>query len=370
MSANIQSQSRHAEAVPAAVVEGIHKVAVMDAKPAELPDANDEAHLDNLKESRAVGDLTDSEDEGDQGDHEGEAHPQVETHLVDEIRHQHDASQDGTGHHSYDDAAVVQDTNEVAITDAKPAHVAVATVEAHLHNSNESRVEGQGDVDMTDIEEYEDDVSEYEDHEESDEDGSMDDEEVETPTGVSKANNANMETSPVKKTSVGAVGNNITSGSPVGDNARNQQTKTPVSRVLSGRVKKSGPAASGADLKCPVKGCGQIFPGKNPRQGLWHHLKYFGSCNLPERAAFAQAHGEAHEKMKRETGKSYSNTPPSNSHRVSDSDTLSNSACWNPCREEPPLFGQLQEQEPRESEDLCPYFEPPCSRSQKQHYRP
>jgi hypothetical protein len=369
MSANIQNQARHAEAVPAAVVEGTHNVAVMDAKSAELPAAAGEAHLDNVKELRAVGDLTDSEHEGDQADHGGKAHPEVETHLVDELRHQHDASQDGTGHHSYADAAVVQDTNEVAITDAKPAHVAVATVEAHLHNSNESRVEGQRDVDMTDIEEYEDDVSEYEDHEESDEDGSEDDEEVETPTGVAKANNANQERSAVKKTSVGAVGINITSGSPVGDNAQSQQTKTPVSRVLLGRVKKSGAAASGANLKCPVQGCGRIFSGKNPRQGLWHHLKYFGSCNLPERAAFAQAHGEAHEKMKRESGKSYSN-PPSNSLRVSDSDTLSNSACWNPCREEPPLFGQLQEQEPRESEDLCAYFEPPCSRSQKQHYRP
>jgi hypothetical protein len=48
--------------------------------------------------------------------------------------------------------------------------------------------------------------------------------------------------------------------------------KTPASRVRSGRVIKSGTAASGTPLKCPVKNCDKTFTGKNPRQCLWQPL--------------------------------------------------------------------------------------------------
>jgi hypothetical protein len=44
--------------------------------------------------------------------------------------------------------------------------------------------------------------------------------------------------------------------------------KTPASPVRSGRVIKSGTAASGTPLKCPVKNCDKTFTGKNPRSCL------------------------------------------------------------------------------------------------------
>jgi hypothetical protein len=55
--------------------------------------------------------------------------------------------------------------------------------------------------------------------------------------------------------------------------------------------------------------CDKTFTGKNPRSCLWHHLKWYATCGLPERAAFANAHGVVHEQMKRAAGKSYSHTP-------------------------------------------------------------
>jgi len=78
--------------------------------------------------------------------------------------------------------------------------------------------------------------------------------------------------------------------------------KTPIQRVRSGRVEKSSSPASAANgnLRCPVKGCGQTFTGRNPRQSLWHHLKYYATRGLPDKADFEKAHGEAHAEMKRE----------------------------------------------------------------------
>jgi hypothetical protein len=76
--------------------------------------------------------------------------------------------------------------------------------------------------------------------------------------------------------------------------------KTPTSRVRSGRVEKSG--ASSLPAGCPVEGCGQTFKGGNPRQSLWHHLKYFATRVLPDRQEFEKLHGEAHAEMKREAG--------------------------------------------------------------------
>ena len=79
--------------------------------------------------------------------------------------------------------------------------------------------------------------------------------------------------------------------------------KTPTSRVRSGRVEKSSSPASQGNLRCPVKGCGQTFTGRNPRQSLWHHLKYYATRGLPDRQDFEKLHGEAHSEMKREAGK-------------------------------------------------------------------
>ncbi|RPA90311.1 hypothetical protein L873DRAFT_468127 [Choiromyces venosus 120613-1] len=85
--------------------------------------------------------------------------------------------------------------------------------------------------------------------------------------------------------------------------------KTPRFRhVISGRVEKSGASSSGGSatttptttLKCPVKGCGQTFTGRNPRQSLWHHLKYYATRGLPDKEEFEKAHGEAHTLMKEE----------------------------------------------------------------------
>ena len=93
----------------------------------------------------------------------------------------------------------------------------------------------------------------------------------------------------------------------------NKTPKTPKFRqVISGRVEKSGGGASSSGgsaattptttLKCPVKGCGQTFTGRNPRQSLWHHLKYYATRGLPDKQEFEKAHGEAHTLMKEEAG--------------------------------------------------------------------
>jgi hypothetical protein len=110
-------------------------------------------------------------------------------------------------------------------------------------------------------------------------------EEVESPAQVNKTGRRNLEKAP------------------------SSAKKTPASRVRSGRVIKSRTAASGTPLKCPVQNCDKTFTGKNPRQCLWQHLRWYATCGLPERAAFAHAHSVAHEQMKREAGKSYSHMP-------------------------------------------------------------
>ncbi|KAL7273182.1 hypothetical protein RUND412_003977 [Rhizina undulata] len=74
------------------------------------------------------------------------------------------------------------------------------------------------------------------------------------------------------------------------------------SGVISGRVGKSNtPATPGRTEKCPVNGCGQTFTGRNPRQSLWHHLKYYATRGLPDKVDFERAHGEAHALMKEES---------------------------------------------------------------------
>jgi hypothetical protein len=74
----------------------------------------------------------------------------------------------------------------------------------------------------------------------------------------------------------------------------------PRSRIVkSGRVEKSNSPAP-STLKCPVQGCGQTFTGRNPRQSLWHHLKYYSIRGLPNKEEFEAAHGVAHTTMKEE----------------------------------------------------------------------
>lgn len=84
--------------------------------------------------------------------------------------------------------------------------------------------------------------------------------------------------------------------------ASKPHTPKPRSRtVKSGRVEKSGSASPApTTLKCPVKGCGQTFTGRNPRQSLWHHLKYYSTRGLPDKEEFEAAHGAAHAAMKEE----------------------------------------------------------------------
>jgi hypothetical protein len=90
--------------------------------------------------------------------------------------------------------------------------------------------------------------------------------------------------------------------------APSSANKTAVSRVASGRVTKSGTPASAAPLTCPVKNCGQTFTSKDARSCLWHHLKWFATSGVSERADFEHAHSVAHEEMKRAVGKCYSHT--------------------------------------------------------------
>lgn len=202
---------------------------------------------------------------------------------------------DVTENHSLEQA-VAEGNNEAPATDIRPEEHPVATEQV---SEKEPAVDVDGDVDMSDHGEYSDDGSEYEP-------------EAETPPPVAKTPKSKQQKSPatvkrtlVAPTAVMASDRNVTpTGSGVGDNAQDPQTpqgtrppKTPTSRVRSGRVEKSG---SVGNLRCPVKGCGQTFTGRNPRQSLWHHLKYYATRGLPDRVEFEKAHGEAHADMKRD----------------------------------------------------------------------
>jgi hypothetical protein len=221
------------------------------------------------------------------------------------------AADDVTAHHSIVETVVAEGTTEVSATEAKPDEVPAATEEVQQDNTKESAVDAEGDIDMTD---HHEDEGEYSD------DGSEYEPEAETPPPAAKTPKAKQQKSPstVKKTpttAVTAVGDNTASPSSVGDNTQNPQTpqgtrppKTPSSRVRSGRVEKSVTPGSVTNLRCPVKGCGQTFTGRNPRQSLWHHLKYYATRGLPDRVEFEKAHGEAHAEMKRDAGKSHSHT--------------------------------------------------------------
>jgi len=103
-------------------------------------------------------------------------------------------------------------------------------------------------------------------------------------------------------TASGSTQRSSSTASPAAAGASKPHTPKPRSRaVKSGRVEKSGSASPApTTLKCPVKGCGQTFTGRNPRQSLWHHLKYYSTRGLPDKEEFEAAHGAAHAAMKEE----------------------------------------------------------------------
>ena len=144
---------------------------------------------------------------------------------------------------------------------------------AVMETSDGDKDSADGDVDMSDHHEYSSDESEYQPE----------------PDSPPPSRTPKQPKSPAVKTP------------KTPQNTR--PPKTPTSRVRSGRVEKSGASPPPAgNLRCPVKGCGQTFTGRNPRQSLWHHLKYYAMRGLPDRQEFEKLHGEAHSQMKREAG--------------------------------------------------------------------
>jgi len=174
-------------------------------------------------------------------------------------------------------------------------------------------LDDDGDVEMSDHHEYSDEGSEYEPDNETPPPpkslktpkktpGSIKKTELQHYQQLSTPSNNNF-----MDTVYGAEGSTTATPEHLLDPQTPQGTrppKTPSSRVRSGRVEKSGgtPGPQG-NLRCPVKGCGQTFTGRNPRQSLWHHLKYYATRGLPDRAEFEKSHGEAHAEMKRDAGK-------------------------------------------------------------------
>ncbi|KAF8543534.1 hypothetical protein BDD12DRAFT_907090 [Trichophaea hybrida] len=144
--------------------------------------------------------------------------------------------------------------------------------EAVMDNNENDKDSGDGDVEISDHHEYSDDESEYQPEPDSPPPQSKV-KQPKSPSNVNKTPKTPQNTRP---------------------------PKTPTSRVRSGRVEKSGSPATQSNLRCPVKGCGQTFTGRNPRQSLWHHLKYYATRGLPDRQEFEKLHGEAHSEMKRE----------------------------------------------------------------------
>lgn len=170
-------------------------------------------------------------------------------------------------------------------------------------------LDDDGDVDMSDHHEYSDEGSEYEPDNETPPPPKSLKTPKKTPGSIKKtelqhyqqlttpSNNSIMDTVYSAEGSTATPEHLLNPQTPQGT----RPPKTPSSRVRSGRVEKSGgtPGPQG-NLRCPVKGCGQTFTGRNPRQSLWHHLKYYATRGLPDRAEFEKSHGEAHAEMKRD----------------------------------------------------------------------
>jgi hypothetical protein len=160
-------------------------------------------------------------------------------------------------------------------TENPEASSAEKAPEPVIENNENDKESGDGDVEMSDHHEYSDDESEYQPEPDSPPPTNSKSKQPKSPSNVNKTPKTPQNTRP---------------------------PKTPTSRVRSGRVEKSGSPATQGNLRCPVKGCGQTFTGRNPRQSLWHHLKYYATRGLPDRQEFEKLHGEAHAEMKREAG--------------------------------------------------------------------
>ncbi|KAA8893986.1 hypothetical protein FN846DRAFT_458578 [Sphaerosporella brunnea] len=183
---------------------------------------------------------------------------------------------------------IVEESSDLAMADSTSATNELTIDVTENHSLEQAVAEGNNEVPATDIRPEEHPVATEQ-----------------TPKSKQQKSPATVKRTLVAPTAVMASDRNVTpTGSGVGDNAQDPQTpqgtrppKTPTSRVRSGRVEKSG---SVGNLRCPVKGCGQTFTGRNPRQSLWHHLKYYATRGLPDRVEFEKAHGEAHADMKRD----------------------------------------------------------------------
>ncbi|KAI5819474.1 hypothetical protein BZA77DRAFT_304190 [Pyronema omphalodes] len=155
---------------------------------------------------------------------------------------------------------------------------ALDVLQAHIEKAErdaEKETAEDGDVDMEDIHEYSDDGSEYQPEQDSPQPQNKTPKQPKQPAAGAAAQSA-PKTPKTPKTPAGLRG------------------------VRAGRIDKSDSPAGPSNLRCPVKGCGQTFTGRNPRQSLWHHLKYYATRGLPDRAEFEKLHGEAHAQMKRE----------------------------------------------------------------------
>jgi hypothetical protein len=159
------------------------------------------------------------------------------------------------------------------------------------------------------LQEYSDSGSEY-------------DPEADTSLSVVKTSKDQGQTSPTtfKKNLAIGVGD-VVESTAAHSGVATHASKIPVARVRGGRIAKPGAPGPGEVLKCPVQGCGQVFRGKNPRQGLWHHVKYYATTGRPDRVQFEKAHSAMHAQMLRDAGKSYSHTR-SNRDRVPSTNVL------------------------------------------------
>ena len=167
--------------------------------------------------------------------------------------------------------------------------------------------------------------------------------------------------------------------------------KTPLSRVRTGRIDKSSSPATQSTLECPVEGCDQKFIGRNPRQSLWHHLKYYATRGLPDKAEFERKHGEAHAEMKRDAGTLHSLRYLNSRHREHLAPSRSfvrvvfarerkdrkkrrklTRSCrtqGNSRRTQPHLLIRLSQEEPREGKDFGATLQLPRSCPEKGTYR-
>ncbi|KAI5795076.1 hypothetical protein EDC01DRAFT_70607 [Geopyxis carbonaria] len=178
------------------------------------------------------------------------------------------ADNNDIGNHSSDNTQAAAGTEPGHQSAKESDDIAQISEVAESAGATDEATEVQQDADMSDQHEYSEDESEYEPEPDS----------------------------PPPKSKTPKTPNNRSPKTP----KNTRPPKTPISRVRTGRVEKSSSPAAHTTLRCPVKGCGQTFTGRNPRQSLWHHLKYYATRGLKDKAEFEKLHGEAHSEMKRD----------------------------------------------------------------------